>query len=180
MVKKKNRKVIGIVGVILALSLLFFATSGNFFSVTGASDLTILSISETNINGEPAIRILATANGGAELLDINWGEEYLNNYLDAYDLESTKPITGSIEVGEQSIEFPYANTGQIVYKSVRFVDLGAEWTCSASKCEGNVQSGEELIDYGGTWYSLQRCQCLIGSEKSDVGKWSEISKMIIL
>ena len=179
MVKKKNRKVIGIVGVILALSLLFFATSGEFFAIPGtdqSSDLSVLSISETTINGEPAIRILATANGGSELLDIDWGEDYLNNYLDAYDIEATEPITGSIEVGDQSMEFPYVTTSQIIYKSVRFVDLGAEWSCSASNCEQYVNTGEELLGYGGNWYNTQYCQCLISSEKADVGKWSEISK----
>lgn len=173
MVKKKNRKAIGIVGVILAIGLLFFAT-GNFFTVTStASDLSILSISKTTINGEPWIRILASANGGAELLDIDWGEEYLNNYLDAYDLEATEPITGSIEVGDQSMEFPYVSTGQIVYKSVRIVDLGWEWSCSISDCEQYVDTGEVLIT---TTNARLDCGCLIGAEKADVGKWSEITK----
>ena len=174
MVKKKNRKTIGIIGVILALSLLFFATSGEFFTVIGqSSDLSVLSISETTINGEPGIRILATANGGGELLDIDWGEEYLNNYLDAYDLEATEPIAGSIEVGEQSMEFPYANTGTEIYKSVRVVDLGWELSCSISNCEQYVNIGEELIT---TTNRALDCGCLIGAEKVDVGKWSEISK----
>ena len=49
MVKKKNRKTVGIVGVILALGLLFFATSGEFFAVTdNTGDNIIVVESSTN------------------------------------------------------------------------------------------------------------------------------------
>jgi len=178
MVKNKDRKVIGIVGIVLALALLFFVAGDRFLAVTGASDMSILSISETIINGEPAIKILATANGGAELLDIDFGEDYLNNYLEQYDLEATESITGSIKVGKQSIEFPYASTGNIIYKSVKIRELGTFISCSQGSCEEGLSTNEDVLDYRrlGFFTTGYRCVCLIGSEKADVGKWSEIDK----
>lgn len=177
--KKKQKKQV-VVGIVLVIALIIFLNAtGNLrmpFAVGEVSDLSILSISKTTINGEPAIRIYATANGGAELLDIDWGSSYLDSKLKENNLEdfdATKPITGSIKVGQQSLEFPYASTGKIIYKSVRKVNIGTFSSCSYTNCKNAVSSNEDILEYE---RDPIRCFCLVGSEKADVGKWSSITK----
>ncbi len=173
--RKKQKKQLAI-GIILIVALLIFLSSIGIIDWKPfvVSDMSVLSITETKINGEDAIKIYTTANAGGELLDIDFGKNYLNNYLKEYDLEATESITGSIEVGEQSIEFPYSSTGEIIWKKVRVEDVGLQWSCEKEDC--NPQRGEEVLFAKGDAINLVNCKCLIGSEKADVGKWESIEK----
>jgi len=117
MVKKKNRKVIGIVGVILALALLFFATSGQFFSVMGQG-MTITSISnvgvltpDSDLSGKWFL-INAVSNGGQSIVATINPSQTQSLGL---GYETEYPMTVEMEASEEKVKYLIKNTGTNIY-----------------------------------------------------------------
>ncbi len=177
---KKEKKIISGISLILIFGMFLISSNGFYFPfasgdfINGVSDLSILSISQVTLNGEPAIRIYATANGGAEVLDIDWGTSEINSKLreGGSDLIATESIRGGIQVGRQTLEFPYASTGETIHRSVKQISIGTFVSCNYENCKNSAGSGD-VLDWMRPGLS---CQCLIGLEKADVGKWSSITK----
>ncbi len=185
--RKKQKRSIFIVGLILlAVVVLAWASQGFPLYVgdtTQSSSMQILSISPTTINGEEGwIRVQASASGGAELLDINWGVSELNQKLKegGVDGKATKSVTGGFRINEQSITFPFQQTGSKIYKSARQVKEGNFYsfisTCRTD-CSSKVGVGEKLFEASLRGLApFAGCWCLIGKEAHDVGTWSSLQK----
>jgi len=180
--KKKKNILIGIIVVIAVI--IFLGINGNFpLSVTTPSgDMTIDSISKTTINGEDAIRIAVTVNRGGEQLSIDFGQDTLNNALansGIKDLKATKAVLGKMTFNEESSFFGYrqltsAEGGQVVYKKLRWQDIGVFTNCTLDSCKSSISLGtnEELL-------SARRyigCACLIASEKASAGTFVNTEK----
>jgi len=145
-------------------------------SFGGSSDLNILSISKTTINGEDGIRVFASASQGSEVLDIKWSKSELNSELESANIDksATESIYGSIEIDQQSVTYPYSATNNYIYQSVEVKNIGTFLSCTESNCGKEATSGQEVISAKrGVW---AKCYCLIGEDKADVGKWASIEK----
>ncbi len=188
MVKKKNKKLVGIVGIILALALVFFVTSGNLFAVSGVDDLdsdlgqcsgrwTSFSIDDVTVNDENRIRVMGIAKG-SECLSINLKPSKLNSYLDDEGLQATKSIIGNIKLKEYTKTFPIDRQTNVygedlTYKSIEvgsFNVVTGLTICSINSCKSRIS--EKTIDTFSTGLVSQTCNCIYPGSQGISGDFS--------
>lgn len=183
--RKKTKQIFTIVGILLVLTLLLVISSGGlsntlsilskpFATFGDVGDMSIMSISKVNINGQEYFRVTATVSRGGEQLDINWDSTELTNALKAggySNYTATKSVIGSLSYDEQSLFFPFNPTTDVV-KKLRWVDKGIFGTCNTNTCLGDLANGEELLWAGRSGGILTHaCVCLIAKEKATYGQF---------
>jgi len=166
MVKKKNRKAIGIIGIVLALALLFFVTSGNFFDVTGQG-MTITSISNigvltpsTDLSGKWML-INARSNGGQSIVaTINPSQTKLLGL----GYETEYPLTIELESSIEKVHYKIRNTGTNIYSYESLVQESSSGCKSLLGVGSNAQTCPSDYDWkidilGKDWSFDQRYVC---------------------
>jgi len=185
MVKKKNRKVIGIVGVILALSLLFFATSGEFFTTTGSykcSGGQVLSIDDAKIytssdlGGKKVIRVTFSTLPSSECLYINLNPSIINDKLSSSDkqqFQATNTILGDIRLTNEQKVYNINERSSEKFRKIGLStkSFGFPKICTDSSCRDIYPTTFSSP----IWESLSEndyCYCAYDSETGINGEFS--------
>lgn len=134
MQKKQQKKVVGILAVLLAIIILFY-----FVSVTNFLSIAVLSISDVQVENDGAKILVYARQGGGQELRIDFTPNVLNQYLENKGFRATESstLTARYEGGQVNIPF---STSENEYNTIKLlktpVNLGTTLTsCDINKCK---------------------------------------------
>lgn len=138
--------------LILFLLVGIFLVNGGYAECYGGVDLDINKIER--IPGQSTFKVIATANGNGDCLNVAWTKEDLNNLLNKESPEelTDKDITGDIQLTEQKDTFHTSLDNSEKLYPYKIYDKG--WTtssCSVDNCKSWGYSSTEFAIRTFSW-----------------------------